>query len=214
MKAWQRKWNAYKFSGSNEFHSEQEVRRIIFINSFSVIGVICLSIFGFGHSTLNPRIGITELTFAVIFILNLIALRIHQKPATAARIALSVSLAILIFLLYTGGIANTGIAWFYTFPAIAFFLTGIKGGCKWIAALITLTLLATYGMYLGFTPIAYEYIVIRQTIASLLAVSFLIYFYQNTQEIAEKRILDDNRALKNAYVHIRKKHNESISEIT
>jgi hypothetical protein len=202
-------WNAYRYGGSNEFHSEQEVRRIVFINSFSVIGVICLCLFSLSHINTHPEIGATELFFAAIFILNVIFLRIHQKPVLAVRVALTVSLAILIFLLYTGGVANTGIAWFYTFPAIAFFLTGIKGGFKWVTALIALTLAATYASYNGFMPIPYEFIVIRQVVASLVAVSFLIYIYQNTQEIAERRILDDNKALKHVYRELRAKHQDS-----
>lgn len=162
-----------------------------FILNFSWVGIAIVIFFGL-ISIIQGNIayGIIELFFAVLAILNIIAFRLHNNTRIAAGGIMLLMYAILTLLLITGGIGGTGLFWFFTLPPLAFFLFGRKTGWYWIIGIFILTLLL-FGLHsLGIIPLAFSFLTIRQLLASLFAVSFLVFIYENIRE-KNKNILQE-----------------------
>src|SRR5258708_1482195 len=102
-------WINFITSGNSIIINPLALRQLIFINSFSVLGFLSVAIFGTLHIIeKNALIGIPELIGGVIFLLNLVILRIYQNVRVAKIIMLFTQGTLLLLLLVTGGIDNTG----------------------------------------------------------------------------------------------------------
>ncbi len=161
--------------------------------SFSIIGIFSLIIFGLVNYFSNNTFGAYfELGLAFLGIINLIVLIKTNYVELCGSLLLLLMTSVLAYLFVDGGIANTGPFWFFTFPALAFFMKGKKGGLFWsiFLALFTGSLLLS-GAY-GLFDVAIKSDVARQLLASYVAVTSIIFFYQDTNEKAEKLIVKQN----------------------
>ncbi|MES2437073.1 MAG: ATP-binding protein [Patescibacteria group bacterium] len=195
-------WKKYIHNGLPQTYSDTEQRHTIFVNAFSIVGILSLSIFGISHIDTLKSMGTLELVFAALLISNIIIFHFQKKPRQAANRALGIMIFVLISLLYSGGIEGTGIYWYFTFPVLAFFLRGTKDGIMWVGALIGITIVASFAQASEIITLAYPLVVIRQMVASLIAVTLLVYFYQSIQENFEKKIINTTKELKelNSYL--------------
>lgn len=160
-----------------------------FIYSFSLLAIVALTIFAFLNiTTYDHFLGILELTIAIILSVNLILLWITRNAKLCAFVLLSGVYVLLLILFITGGIANTGIYWFFTFPPAVFFLSGRKKAVFWLLFLYTsigLLIIAADKQYL---TLPYTLIQIRQLVAAHIVVSVSLYIYENTREAFEKEL--------------------------
>src|SRR5262249_35007128 len=125
---------------------------------------------------------VTEILGALLGFLNLLMLEKTQDLKRSASVLLLLMVLILSFLLLSGGIAGTGVYWFFTFPALAFFLKGKRGGIVWNGVVVLVLVLGGFLDYFKILPLPYSYLIVRQLLASFLAVCFLIYFFQKINE--------------------------------
>ncbi len=153
------------------------------LHAVSAVGIANFFIFGLiNYRTGDYTSAYFEWGLLSVALLNLLYLRRTHNTQLASTIALLLITIALTYLLITGGIAGTGILWFYSFPALAFFLQGKRIGWAWFAGLMVIfgiVLLLQMGGYL--TQI-YSLTILRQLVASLLTVAILIYFYQSIIE--------------------------------
>jgi PAS domain S-box-containing protein len=162
------------------------LRQLLFIYTFSIIGFSAVSAFGVLHILAkNYYIGLPEVVFGCIFLLNILILRIRRDFGLAKNVMLTTLGFTLILQLITGGTEQTGIYWFATFPLAAFFLTGRRNGIIW-TLILGIAILLTYNISMAaHLPFAYSFIEIRQLLISLFVIGAIVNVYQNFIEETE-----------------------------
>lgn len=179
---------------SNSKETDQRVlQQFLYINAFSFACFFAIVFFG----TLqllgkNYIAAIPDAIEASILLFNIFLLRIH-KNLTLSKIILLVSqVALLLIILGHGGIANTGIFWYFTFPIMAYFLFGKKAGSIWVAGVCFATLCAEWLVSFSVISIPFSRTEVILLIIMVCFISALIYIYQSTLEFIEER-LEKNR---------------------
>lgn len=180
-------WRNFLTSGLSDEENSLVFLRVNFFNSVSLVGITSAVFFGLIHIHSGIlRIGILEVTCGLIALINVFLLRWTGNVKLASTSQLSLMLIILCGLLISGGLHHTGIYWYYTYPALAFFLTGKHQGFFWLSGLYLLSIVIVilhHLHYIQYFP--YSFVEIRQMLISLLAVSLLAFFYENVREANE-----------------------------
>ncbi len=197
-------WKNYIASGLVLAPEKRETMQIAFVNSFSLLGI--LTLLGFGAVNIlkegDSLTGSVEIGFGLLLIISLCILRILKLkwlPFASSIMIISIAFPLLV-LLFTGGIAGTGIFWIFTFPVTVLFLEGKKKGGIWVIILcLLLGMLAILSAY-GFVDLYYSEPEIRQLIFCLLVVSGVIYFFENISEKKSVVIEEQRKDLQNANV--------------
>lgn len=194
-------WKNFIYSGySRSTTNSLVLRQLFFINTFSMLGFLAVTIFGIIHVLSGSyHVGIPELTGGFAFLCNLILLRVSKHISLVKGIVLATQGTLLLVQLATGGFAHTGIYWYFTFPVAAFFLMGKKNGIIWMCLLYVATLLVLDLALFDKVLIVYTFVEIRQLLISLFFTTFLIYLYQNaieeTETVLEKEKVKDDALL-------------------
>jgi len=190
-------WRNFLTSGHHEQEMNSRLRKIVFLNSFLLVALLSLTIFGFVHLFTGTRlIGLTEVVCGSIALLISVFLRRTGNLDFACSLLLFLILLVLGFLLLTGGIQQTGIYWVYSYPVAAFFLKGKHQGILWLLSLFALTLSLAFFHRQGYFPaFSYSGIEVRQMLVSLFVVSLLVFFYENAKEQNEALITEQNTEL-------------------
>jgi len=190
-------WQNYKHSGVLTETPSYDRTQIIYVNTFSLVGTAAFFIFGILHLVCGKLyLGLLECAIVVAAVANVLVLRKTLNYKRAGSNILFVMLFALQGLFLDGGLAETGIYWFYTFPLLAFFLKGKKGGICWVACLYLLTGITSWLVYLiGLKTLVYSYVQIQQLFMSLLAVSTLVYFYEKIRDENEKTIQESQKQM-------------------
>ena len=197
-------WDKYLNSGLPESATSSSlVYKVQLLNSFSLIGITSALVFGFINlKNGNLLTGTIEITASFLGVLNVLIFRKTLNFNLAANSILFGMILLLNYLLIAGGYEKTGIFWFFTFPALAFFFTGLKKGVWWMLFLYGTSLLSyafyQYGILSSF---AYNFIELRQMFFSLFAVSMLMLFYEKLRRENEKKIEknEKDQIIKNLY---------------
>lgn len=179
---------------------------VFLVTTFSTLAFATLGFFGFlniAHYHQNA-LGSLELAGAALILINLVSLFIHHRTSFSCHLLIYTILIELLLLLITGGIYNTGIFWFYIFPASAFYLAGRWGGILWILAVTGLSSIVSLLAHNGYITIPYSFITIRQMIFSLLVLSVLIYFFEFNREQAENSEQSLRNALEKSRIQLTK----------
>lgn len=190
-------WKNYINSGAPETMSAQVRNKFVFINTFSIVGVGALVIFGLQHLyTGGVLIGRIELAISIVGVVNVLALRAHRDVKKAALTIVGLMFLLLNYLFVTGGYLNTGLYWFATFPLLALFLLRKRVGLPWIVAFFLSLGTLALARELGIVTLPYSGAQILQLFGSLIAVSALSYFYQTYEEqyVVEIEKRDDRAA--------------------
>jgi serine phosphatase RsbU (regulator of sigma subunit) len=198
-------WQNYVTSGLNESGiSDSALTRIIFFNFFSLVGIASTIVYSIAHlASGDISMGMFQFSGGLFLAINLMYLRKSYNYEIASHALLLGMIALLDFLLFTGGFRGTGIFWIYTFPALAFFLKGKLHGLYYMLLLAFVALASYFLNTINIVPhFYYGFSDIRQMLSSLTAVSLLVYYYekvkgekeeiiqQNEKEIVIKNIFD------------------------
>jgi len=186
-------WNSITTSGVGDALSMEQRRRVVFLNSIDLAGMIILLAF----SVVNYRdskllVAASLLSAFCILLFALIYMRIKKRFILAGYIVVITIFFLFLFLLYTGGVEKSYSLWIQTFPLVAIFILGLTPG-----------LIAT-GLYficiscLVFIPqiaqVEYGFTFGVRVIGSFILVFFFALFYENirrqTQETLEKLSAD------------------------
>lgn len=165
-----------------------EQRNFFLLAAFSALGFCSLVIFGLSNLLWYEQLalGALELFGGLLIAINFLSLHLHRHILFSKHFLLYIIMAELVILLLTGGIAATGIFWFFTFPAPVFYLEGRRGGIIWMALLTLITLIISLLGHEGYITLPYSLITIRQMLVSLFIVAALIYSFEVSRERAEK----------------------------
>lgn len=191
-----RLWYNFLYSGFSQGTSRIYFQQIFFTNIFSFLAFLSMIIFGLDNMIQKEYfIGTIELLDACLVLVNIIVLRTNKNIQFAKSILLFSIYIILLILLVYGGIENTGIFWFFTFPAAAFFLEGISYGILWIILLYISSSIILILQQVGLLETAYSLITFRQLFISLLVTSIAIYLYELTRQLNEDDLAKKQKQL-------------------
>ncbi len=183
-----RLWHNYVTSNLGDGLEEAFVSKVMFVNTFSIVGNFSLLAFsGLNFLSGKPGDAAIELFFSLIGLANLLLLRKTGNAELASSVILSFMIGVLAFLYVSGGTYTTGLFWYFTYPLLAFFLKEKKEGWLWLATLALTTVLAGLLQHLGMLPP--PVFSAEQTVllfVSLFAVTLLAVFYSNTRAKLEE----------------------------
>jgi signal transduction histidine kinase/CheY-like chemotaxis protein len=221
MGAIHRAWHNFITSDFREDEHSPEMRRVMFLNIFAFITILALVVFGTINLLADSRWasfhnGIIEIASALAGSGILLYLRISHRIRLCTNLTMILIVVVMTFLLYTGGMGQTGIFWWFCFPPGAFYLKGKTAGWRWVLGTYLIfgtTLLFSMS---GVTRVPYDPITLRQFMAAYFVVSLLMYTYETIraeyeQQIARNtnEILEANQRL-SLEVEERKKTEEAL----
>lgn len=180
--------------------TQNQVKLLLYFSAVGIGSSFCFGLYNF--VTGNRVIGLFEVFASLAGIANVLYYKKSLNYQLAVNLILGGMIILLLALFIGGGIGGTGIYWYYTFPPLAFFFQGRKKGFIWLGLLYFFTIAAYLFHLAGVIPeIANTFIEIRQLLASLLAVSLLLIFYEKVRE--ENEIIIDrgqrDQLIKNIY---------------
>jgi PAS domain S-box-containing protein len=167
-----------------------------FLVYFSGIGIISLLGFGIFSITLgNTLYGSFEITAAILGLLNVLFFLKYKDEDITSMVLLCILSVVLLVLLITGGIGNTGLLWMPTFPALAFFLLDKKKSVYAnISFLIAIVVLIGLGG-LGVFQLAFSFVELRQFFISYLVLTVIIFFYEMSSENTWEKLVSRTKEL-------------------
>jgi hypothetical protein len=101
---------------------------------FNCFGIIAITID-------RPLFASVLFIFASITLFTIFFLRKTRKVFLAGHLIVVLLYALCIFLLFHGGIENTGILWFYALPVVALFIFGKKIGSYYLVSIFIIVAL-------------------------------------------------------------------------
>jgi len=158
---------------------EKEVReRVLFL--FSLIEIALLLYFGIYNLSLSKEhLGAIEIAASIILAVNLIYLSARRKHRLSTTIFLTISLFVLLILLLTGGVYETGIFWVFLFPVVTFLLEKPKRAILWNLLLVGLfiAVIILDSLKKPFIQLPYSTITLKQALLVYVSLVAFLYFY-------------------------------------
>lgn len=164
-----------------------DVNQQLFVsNLFSFIGYTITLILAFSAAIRgNPALSMSLFVASSVFFF---CHHVHRFPQLGNTILISTRLiftsllVLMLYLVYSGGVSNTGPLWIYIVPPVAFFFSGLGKGLKSLAAftiIIAIMLLYPNEVLLGTT---YTLEFKTRLIYSFLTVTLLFGFYEYSRQ--------------------------------
>ncbi len=120
---------AYLQNGFCTGERNKDTLRQYFIYMFSLVGIAFTLILGLINlSNPNSVLSFLLLCGAFILIVNFMYMMKTNNHHVSSYIVLYFFLVLMLYLVYSGGVSNTGPLWSYSLPAVALFLHGFKKG--------------------------------------------------------------------------------------
>jgi len=189
-------WRNFLTSGMDEKENIEAMGRVMLINVISSTGVIFLIPFGMmAFFQGNSLLGMMDCFVAVILLLNFLYLRKSHNFQFACLFGMTVVGGLFFALLVTGGVNNTAVLWYYTFPLISSFLLGSKKGA--LATFILLFLAILFFVLDLDAPFLAHYSknFILRFIPSFIVVYIYAYAFEYLREQATGKFMAQNEEL-------------------
>jgi diguanylate cyclase (GGDEF)-like protein len=206
-----KKLNKYLELGTQEHYGRETNQKVFVSNLFSFIGyvltiIMSLSAYYRGDFELSFALGAAS---AVFFFSH----QVHRFPRLGDTIKISLRIvfvglsALLLYLIYDGGNANTGPLWVYILPPIAFFFSGLKTGLINIGLFVFVMSVMFFFPHDALLSTSYSFEFKTRIIYSFLTVSVLFGFYEYSrqqsfrfiQELSEKF---ERQAMRDPLTHL------------
>lgn len=209
-------WQNYLTNGQASTPHE-DLRRVQFVTLFTLVGIPTFFVFGIYNVLLNDVVsGVTEIAVGALVVVNILLFRWRKSLELATSIMLAVVLYAVFFLLWRGGIANTGPYWFAVFPAMAFFLKEKQEGVIWTIGLVLGLCAAILLQQVDLIALPFSGTALRQLLASTIVISALLYLYASINTKNEQRIIDRERELQHTnrrLAHEIREHRQTESDL-
>jgi diguanylate cyclase (GGDEF)-like protein len=188
----------YRSSGQLGSAEERYRQKTVFLlcGLYCLVAIVFLCVFGvealqagndgYGHVLLGFA-GMTAACYALIWLSGRYVLANHLATLLMGLLCL--------YLLYTGGVANTGPLWYFVFPLLAMFLQGTRVGTATVVLLFFCSCIVVLMQWQGFAPTAYSAEFLERLAAVYVAVSALGYLFAYFRDESEQRMKESNRQL-------------------
>ena len=128
--------------------------------------------------------GFALLFVSTILIINYIYLNITHNQILASYVVSTLFFFLMIYLVYTGGVSNTGPLWIYSLPIIMMFLLGFKSGLFYTMLFIVLNVIILFIPIDGLLQASYSFAYKVRIILALLVMTFLASVYEYLREMS------------------------------
>ena len=154
-------------------------RRAFIINLFCLVGVLFTGPLGL-ISLLkgNLLIGLGLLSIASIYSLNHLYLRKTKNYLFSANVILYPLYALMLYLIYSGGVNGTGHVWIYCIPPVSLFLHGLKRGLLEVFLFILALVFILFFIPSPFDRYGYHPDLKSRIVYSFILISFLSTIYE------------------------------------
>jgi len=169
--------------------NNEETLKIYLIYSFSLVGFIF--IFGLGLKGMyTSPVTLTSLLLSgsVLLLLNLFYLKRTENYIVSGYVVLYLFFALMLYLIYSGGVENTGPLWIYCLPAIALYIHGLQRGLLDLSIFIFLMTFILFYPDKNFLEAEYATPYKVRIILSFLLVVFLSAVYGYSREKSSKKM--------------------------
>ena len=188
----------YFHSGASDYDSTEEMRKIYLINIFNLIAF--LFVFPFGVNALYESLymlAFTLLSISFILIVNYFFLKFSYKKEIASFTISTLCFILFSYLIYSGGVNNTGPLWVYPLPMIVMFLLGFRKGILYMTLFFIVIIFILFGLDNTFYPDDFK----LRIVLSLLLVTFLASVYEYLREATFQRMNTLSKQLEEASHH-------------
>ena len=183
-------WIKFFYAGVTHDTFTKDIRRIFIINLFSTVGIIFMLPLGIDlllHGDL--LIGSFLLVISFLYTLNHFYLRYTHNYSVSGSFLIYPLYCLMLYLIYTGGVDDTGHVWIFCIPAVSLFLHGMKQGLIELGV-FTLALIAA--MYFMDSHFAIEAAHGHDSLRPRVLCSFLVVvFLSGIYEYSMSRSNDD-----------------------
>jgi len=185
------------FSGYEDSSGSQNDQHALLVLLLALALAVSVSFSIINYLHLHYWLAYAQVLIALASVpLLIMGLRNRWLPGTDALVMV---LAFLSFsaLFIDGGIAQTGIYWALMFPFLAFLLTGVKLGWRWILAFILMNggLLFLHGLGQGLIELNYDHDTLRYAPSMFLFFTVIACSFQLQQEKRQSELNRVNREL-------------------
>lgn len=163
---------------------------------FALFGSLFAFIFALTHFALRDTSGgYWMILFTILFIASYILFSRQKNIRTASVATLLIMTGFYVFMIFNGGVMNTGLLWFYLFPIVAFFATGKRSGVIWfIIFSIVIGGLAVLDS-IGVVHLAIGHDRVYVVLASLVLGIIFLYSYEDANEKFQELISKKNQEI-------------------
>jgi hypothetical protein len=202
IKRWLRR--IYTLEGLNGVMDDEAKRKAVILNLIFTVVILFLTPYVFiAYADGNYWLSI----FDLIAIILMVIFHYYLKYTGDYMVAYFTSFfigALLLFVVITGGVENTGPLWAYTWPMLAMFLLGTKKGAAWLSAyfcIVALILLLPGAPFL-LTTYGPEFKI--RFISTFLAVCVISFFLQRFYSRTVDKMAARIRQLEEALMEVKK----------
>lgn len=179
----------YCENGIPEDADQEVIRKVFILNLFSLVGSSLSGILGanalFHH---NYLLAGSLLVACVCFYGGHFCVKKTQHYKTPAIGLLTALSSLMLYLVYSGGVENTGPLWIYIIPPVALFLGGLAIGLFNIFLFISLATLLMFYDNGALLATEYSNSFKLRLFYSFLTVTFLSYCYEYSRKLSLKNI--------------------------
>ncbi len=173
----------YFHAGCESNKYEDENRKIFVINLFSFFGMTItgvMALIAFSNSNTSLAIVLTIASF-VQYLARYIQLRFNRHTISSSAVLYSLFL-LMFYLVFYGGVNNTGPLWIFLVAPISFFLRGFKIGSAELSFFIAIICIMLFVPDNAFLATEYSDSFKTRLIYSFLATSALSAFYEYSRQ--------------------------------
>lgn len=196
----------YIIGSTDEIESK---RRIIVLNIIFTLVVVFLTPYSvIAYLQGSYLLGLFDLVAVILMIVAFFYLKHTRDYEVVAYTTTGFIGALLLYVIVTGGVNNTGPLWSYTGPPLVMFLLGTRKGAIWLSVYFGLILLA---FFLPGTPLlltTYSKDFILRFISTLLAVCVISFLLEWVRAKTQERIAEKTSELEKALTELKKADEE------
>jgi diguanylate cyclase (GGDEF)-like protein len=176
----------YLYIGTHENKSRDANQQLFVSNLFSFIGysitfILAVSAAVKGETVLS---GFLLLASTIFFFCH----HVHRFPklgdtiAISTRLVLFCLLALMVYLVHSGGLSNTGPLWIYIVPPVAFFFGGLRKGLMNLGGFILIISIMLFYPHDSLLAASYSFEFKTRLMYSFLTVTLLFGFYEYSRQ--------------------------------
>lgn len=180
---------SYLSTGINDSENAEEKRKSYLINSFIFIALLYLVPFGV-NSMLHgfTRLGLTLFLAAFLLLLAFLILKYTYNQTLVACMISSMFFLLMVYLVSTGGVDNTGPLWIYFLPMVYMFLLGFKRGIFYISIFIITLLFILFSGNESLLYTSYSLTFKVRLLLTFLVVTLLAGAYEYSRKVTFEQI--------------------------
>ena len=170
--------------------NNEEALKIYLIYSFSLVGFIF--IFGLGLKgmyTSNTVLTTFLLGGSLLLVVNLFYLKATENYVISGYVVLYLFFALMLYLVYSGGVENTGPLWIYCLPPVALYIHGLQRGLLDLTVFIFLITFMLFYPDNNLVETEYTNAYKIRIVLSFLVVVFLSAVYGYSREKSSQKMV-------------------------